>query len=240
MEDLKNIVESILFVAEEPLTVDRIKRIVEEADSGEIRDALQALSQEYEARQGGFFLREVAGGFQFRTRPDYTEFVKRLLMPKPPRLSRAALETLAIVAYKQPVIRSDIEHLRGVDCGGVLRVLLERNLIRVLGRKDIPGRPLIYGTTRRFLEVFDLKDLKDLPSPEEIELVAKEKFDLTEDLEMTDAEEQSTAEERPDVAVGETVEAPGDEQDTAAAGHPETESIDEEVAGDGKNERKNA
>ena len=234
MEDLKNIVESILFVAEEPLTVDRIKRIVEEADSDQVRHALQALSQEYDTRKCGFYLREVAGGFQFRTRPEYTEFVKRLLMPKPPRLSRAALETLAIVAYKQPVIRSDIEHLRGVDCGGVLRVLLERNLIRVLGRKDIPGRPLIYGTTRRFLEVFDLKDLKDLPSPEEIELVAREKFDLTEDQELSETEEL------PDVAGGDSAEAPGDEQDSAEVVHPETETIDEEFTVGEKNDPKNA
>ena len=234
MEDLKNIVESILFVAEEPLTVDRIKRIVEEAESDEIRDALQARQRENEARQGAFYLREVAGGFQFRTRPDYTEFVKRLLLPKPPRLSRAALETLAIVAYKQPVIRSDIEHLRGVDCGGVLRVLLERNLIRVLGRRDIPGRPLIYGTTRRFLEVFDLKDLKDLPSPEEIESVAKEKFDLTEDAEMAEG----------DVAPGDSdrqaAEGPDSDPDPQANDRRETESADEEFAVDEKDGRKNA
>jgi segregation and condensation protein B len=97
------------------------------------------------------------------------QWIKLLLQPKPLRLSKAALETLAIIAYKQPVIRSDVEHIRGVDCGGVLRVLLERKFIRVLGRKEIPGRPLIYATTKRFLEVFDLKNLKDLPTPKEIE-----------------------------------------------------------------------
>ena len=92
-----------------------------------------------------------------------------MIQPRPLRLSKAALETLVIIAYKQPIIRSDVEHLRGVDCGGVLRVLLERKLIRVLGRREIAGRPLIYATTKRFLEVFDLKDLKDLPTPKEIE-----------------------------------------------------------------------
>ncbi len=240
MEDLKNIVESILFVAEEPLTVDRIKRVVADADTTEIRAALQALSQEYEDREGGFYLREVAGGFQFRTRPDYTEWVKRLLMPKPPRLSRAALETLAIIAYKQPAIRSDIEHLRGVDCGGVLRVLLERNLIRVLGRKDIPGRPLIYGTTRRFLEVFDLKDLKELPSPEEIESVAREKFDLIEELEQTDAEADSTSEQQPDVANFESAEALTDSRNSGAADQGETEAIAADKDTDGNGDRKNA
>ena len=168
-KDIKNIIESLLFVAENPLTIERIKAALTFADTKEIRDALKKLSNEYEERKGGFFLREVAGGYQFRTKPEYTEWIKRLIQPKPFRLSKAALETLAIIAYKQPVIRSDIEHIRGVDCGGVLRMLLERKLIRILGRKEIPGRPLIYATTKLFLEVFDLKDLKDLPTPKEIE-----------------------------------------------------------------------
>jgi segregation and condensation protein B len=169
MENIKNIIESLLFVAEEPLTVDRLKRILAEAEPKEIRRALDDIAAEYDARKGGFYLHQVAGGYQIRTRPEYSPWIKRLIQPKPLRLSKAALETLAIVAYKQPVIRSDIEHIRGVDCGGVLRVLLERKFIRVLGRKEIPGRPLIYATTRRFLEVFDLKTLKDLPTPKEIE-----------------------------------------------------------------------
>lgn len=169
MENIKNIIESLLFVAEEPLTVDRLKKILAQADTKEIRKALDDIAAEYDARKGGFYLHQVAGGYQVRTHPEYSPWIKRLIQPKPLRLSKAALETLAIVAYKQPVIRSDIEHIRGVDCGGVLRVLLERKFIRVLGRKEIPGRPLIYATTRRFLEVFDLKTLKDLPTPKEIE-----------------------------------------------------------------------
>lgn len=172
MDDLKNIIESLLFVAEAPLTVDRIKSVVSVSDTREIREALARLAEEYEARKGGFLLREVAGGYQIRTRPEYTEWIKRLLQPSPPRVSKAALETLAIIAYKQPVLRSDIEHIRRVDCGGILRMLLERKLIRVLGRREIPGRPLIYGTTKQFLEIFDLKDLKDLPTPKEIEAMA--------------------------------------------------------------------
>ena len=169
MENLKNIIESLLFVTDDPLSIDRIKNILTQVERKEIRMALKALSDEYEAREGGFFLREVAGGYQIRTRPEYREWIKRLIQPKAFRLSKPALETLAIVAYKQPIIRSDIEYIRGVDCGGILRTLLERRLIRVLGRKEIPGRPLIYATTKQFLEVFDLKDLKDLPTPEEIE-----------------------------------------------------------------------
>ncbi len=169
MENLKNIIESMLFVSEDPLTIDRIKNVLTFADTKEIRNALKVLLDEYESRKGGFFLHEVAGGYQIRTRPEYTEWIKRLVKPNPRRISKAALETLAIIAYKQPVIRSDMEHIRGVDCGGVIRMLLERKLVRVLGRKKIPGRPLIYATTKQFLETFDLKDLKDLPTPKEIE-----------------------------------------------------------------------
>jgi segregation and condensation protein B len=136
------------------------------------------LAEEYDRRGGGFEIRQVAGGFQFRTRSEYSEWVKKLLKPSPAKLSRAALETLAIIAYKQPIIRADVEHIRGVDCGGVLRMLLEKKLVRVLGRKDIPGRPMIYGTTRQFLEVFNLKDLRDLPSPKEIESLGIEAENL--------------------------------------------------------------
>lgn len=169
MDDIKNIIESLLFVADSPLTVERLKQLLDCADGKEIRGALEALSAEYAARNGGFYLSEVAGGYQIRTRPAYSEWVKRLVKPAPVRLSQPALETLAIIAYKQPVIRADIEHLRGVDCGGVLRMLMEKKLIRVLGRKEIPGRPLIYATTKEFLEVFDLKDLRELPTAGEIE-----------------------------------------------------------------------
>jgi segregation and condensation protein B len=173
MDNIKQIVESLLFVAEEPLTVERIRSIIAVVTPDEVRSALSDLSDEYDTRNGGFYLREVAGGYQLRTRPEYTQWIKRLLQPKQQRLSKAALETLAIIAYKQPVMRSDVEYLRGVDCGGIMRMLLERKFIRILGRKEIPGRPMIYGTTRHFLEVFDLKDLKDLPTPKEIDALGK-------------------------------------------------------------------
>jgi segregation and condensation protein B len=173
MDNLKQIVESLLFVAEEPLTVERIRSIIAVVTPDEVLNALSTLSDEYDSRDGGFYLREVAGGYQLRTRTEYTQWIKRLLQPKQQRLSKAALETLAIIAYKQPVIRNDVEYLRGVDCGGIMRMLLERKFIRILGRKEFPGRPMIYGTTRYFLEVFDLKDLKDLPTPKEIEALGK-------------------------------------------------------------------
>ena len=115
-----------------------------------------------------FTVEEVAEGFHMRTRSLYAPYILKMLRDSPTRLSRAALETLAIIAYKQPIIRQEIERIRGVDAGGVLRALLEKNLIRIMGRKAIPGRPLIYGTTRKFLEVFDLKDLDSLPKLKEI------------------------------------------------------------------------
>ena len=178
MEDLKNIIDSLLFVAEETLSLDRLKKILPQADAEAIREAVAALQAEYDARPGGFYLAEVAGGYQFRSRPEYTPWIRRMVDPKPLRLSKAAMETLAVIAYKQPIIRADIEHIRGVDCGGVLRVLLERKLVRVLGRKEIAGRPLIYATTKTFLETFDLKDLHDLPSPKEIEEFGKPPLEM--------------------------------------------------------------
>ena len=174
MENLENIIESLLFVSEDPVTVDAFKEILQEADTGEIREALATLKDGYDARGGGFYLSEVAGGYQLRSRPQYAEWIRRMVQPHAPRLSKAALETLAIIAYRQPVIRSDVEHIRGVDSGGVIRMLLERKLIRILGRKEIPGRPLIYATTKLFLQVFDLKNLRDLPTPKEIETLSHE------------------------------------------------------------------
>jgi segregation and condensation protein B len=168
-EELKYIIEALLFVSETPLPADKIKKILETPDAKQIKQALDELLADYESRKGAFTLREVAGGFQLRTRPEYAGWIKKLVQPGAQRLSKPALETLAVIAYKQPVIRADIEFIRGVDCGGILRMLLEKKLIRVLGRKEIPGRPMVYATTRQFLELFDLKDLKDLPSPSEIQ-----------------------------------------------------------------------
>lgn len=174
MEEIKSIIESLLFISETPLTVERIKRVMHQTETKDIKAALDLLIQEYTFRKRGFYIREVAGGFQFCTNPDNEEWIKRLVQPNPRRLSKAALETLAVIAYKQPIIRADIEHIRGVDCGGILRMLLERKLIRILGRKEIPGRPLIYATTKEFLETFDMKDLKDLPTLKEIDAFGNE------------------------------------------------------------------
>lgn len=167
-DDLRHIIESLLFASESPLSIRRMAEVLETEDLSAVKAAVDRLSDEYERRRGGFYLTAVAGGYQLRTRPEHKEWIRRLHRSSPTRLSRAAMETLAVVAYKQPVLRSDIEHIRGVDCGGVLRVLLERKIIKILGRKEMPGRPLLYGTTRKFLEMFNLKDLKDLPTPREL------------------------------------------------------------------------
>jgi len=169
MEDIKNIIESLLFVAETPLSEEHFKNAIPEAESDHIKQTIFALKEEYELKNGGFLIHEVAGGYQFRSRPEYKEWIRRLLQPKPPKLSKSAMETLAIIAYRQPILRSEVEHIRGVNSGNSIRILLERKLIRVLGRREVPGRPLVYATTQKFLETFDLNNLKDLPSLKEID-----------------------------------------------------------------------
>jgi segregation and condensation protein B len=161
---LKSVLESLLFVAEAPLTVQRLAEVTEGVDKKEILSALVELQSEYEAERRGVRIAEVAGGYQMRTPKENAEEIKRLYQGRPSRMSRATLETLAIIAYKQPLVRTEIEQIRGVDTAGVLRTLLDRRLIRIVGRKDIPGRPIMYGTTKQFLQAFGLKDLGDLPA----------------------------------------------------------------------------
>ena len=192
MEDLKNIIESLIFVSKEPISVNQIRKILPDISNKEISQSLDDLVEEYGNRKGGFYLREVAGGYQFRSSPEYKKWILLLIQPNPVRLSKPALETLAIIAYRQPIIRSDIEHIRGVDSGGIIRMLMERKLIRALGRKDIPGRPLIYATTKQFLELFDLRDLKDLPSLKEIEEFGKQSQAVFEENHYESEEEPDT------------------------------------------------
>ncbi len=169
MLQIKSIIESLLFASKGPLNVEEIKKVIPDAEKEEIKAVLNELKNEFEKRNGGFVLHEVAGGFQFRTKPEHKEYIHRLFQPSPARLSKAALETLAIIAYRQPVMRSEIEHIRGVNAGNTIRLLLERKLVRILGRREIPGRPIVYATTQKFLEIFDLKSLKDLPTPKDID-----------------------------------------------------------------------
>lgn len=161
-DHIKAIVESLLFASGVPLPLRRLVEVAG-ATKAEVKAALAVLRAEYTGPYRGVRLREVAGGYQFRTVADYADYVKALGRDKPVKLSRAALETLAIIAYRQPLTKIEIEAIRGVDVDGVLNSLLTRKLITVLGRKDVPGRPWIYGTSQQFLEVFNLESITDLP-----------------------------------------------------------------------------
>lgn len=165
---IKNVVETLLFVQEKPVTVDQLKNAIDIAGAAEIRKAVKELINEYDEKDGGMNIVELAGGYQMRTNPQYASYVKEFYKTKhKDKLSKPALETLAIIAYKQPVTRADIELIRGVNSDGVVVHLINKELIKVVGRKDVPGRPFMYGTTKQFLEYFGLKSLDYLPKLEE-------------------------------------------------------------------------
>lgn len=170
----KAIVEALLFVAEEPLSVERLKEILEGYSRKEIVAFLQELQAFYEQEGRGLKLYEVAGGYRLATRPELHPWVQRLKAARPARLSRAALETLAIIAYRQPITRAEIEAIRGVAVDGVLKTLAEKDLIRIVGRKKEVGRPILYGTSKVFLEYFGFKDLSELPALRELEELVEE------------------------------------------------------------------
>ncbi|KPK87076.1 hypothetical protein AMJ80_12650 [bacterium SM23_31] len=168
--DRKHIVEALLFASDFPLSVKKISEIIEDITEEDAAEIVRDLRTEYENLERGFILRHVAGGYEFVTRPEFAVWVKKLQAERRrSRLSRAGLEITAIVAYRQPVNRADIEKVRGVDSGGPLRTLLERNLIKIAGREKAPGRPLLYKTTDEFLRFFGINSLSDLPQLEEIE-----------------------------------------------------------------------
>lgn len=167
-EEVKSIIESLLFVADGPVTLQRFQEVIEGSNKDEIRSALVELQKELENGPRGVRLVEVAGGYQIRTAKGNAEWVKKFLGGRPARMGRATLETLAIIAYRQPITKAEIEAIRGVDVDGVISTLLERELVRAVARKDVPGRPFLYGTTQQFLELFNLKDLTQLPTLKEM------------------------------------------------------------------------
>jgi segregation and condensation protein B len=171
-EDVKSIIESLLFVADGPQTLQRFVEVFDGVDKETIQAVLQELQGEYDAERRGVRLVEVAGGFQLRTAKNNADWVKKFLGGRPARMGKATLETLAIVAYRQPITRAEIEAIRGVDVDGVIATLLERNLIRAVARKDVPGRPFLYGTTPEFLQLFNLKDLTHLPTLKEMDEIS--------------------------------------------------------------------
>jgi segregation and condensation protein B len=183
--ELPAIIESLIFTAESALSIDRLCDLLNDFERDEIKAALTELVDYYQERAGGFELVEVAGGWQFRTRPPFHGYITRHIKTRTSKFSQSALETLAIIAYRQPITRAEVEHLRGVDCGGVLKSLLEKHVVRILGKKDIPGRPLIYGTSKEFLEIFGLNDLKSLPTLREIQaLDAAPQYEHQEELQL--------------------------------------------------------
>lgn len=170
---LKSIVEGLIFAHHESVSADTLSRVIHTAGSESVQAVLDELEEEYRLRNRGFVLVRVAGGYQFRSLTSIAPWILEMKSMKPSRLSRAAMETLSIIAYNQPTTRSQIEQVRGVESAATIKGLLERELIAIVGKKDIPGRPLLYGTTRRFLEVFGLSDLASLPPLPELESISE-------------------------------------------------------------------
>jgi segregation and condensation protein B len=165
-DELKSAFEALLFASEKPLIIEQMKEAFMDAPTeAEIRGILDELRKEYEAQNRGFRLLEIAGGYQIVTDPRFSEHLKRFYQSRlKKKLSQATLETLSVVAYKQPVTRADIEFIRGVSVDGAVRTLLEKGLVKIVGRKEVPGRPMLYGTTKEFLDHFGLNTIKELPA----------------------------------------------------------------------------
>jgi segregation and condensation protein B len=168
-------VEALLLSTHHPLTAGRLAELLEVPGTKAIRKAVKSLNEQYEQTGRSFRIEQVAGGYQILTLPRFGEQLKRLHLKEiDSRLTKAALETLAIIAYKQPLLRADLEAIRGVACGETIRSLMEKHLVKIAGRAEIPGRPILYGTTKRFLELFGLNSLKDLPASESLPRPAQE------------------------------------------------------------------
>jgi segregation and condensation protein B len=178
-EKIRAVLESLLLVADRPLSLDQLFEATG-FDRAQMQSALEGLAADRRDAGSGIVLHEVGGGWQLRTDPESAEYVRRFLRVKPQRLTRAAVETLAIIAYRQPVTRPEVEDVRAVDCGAVIKALLERKLIKILGKKEEPGRPILYGTTQEFLEFFALRDLASLPTLREFQELSREHMDIVE------------------------------------------------------------
>ncbi|MBL7132762.1 MAG: SMC-Scp complex subunit ScpB [Phycisphaerae bacterium] len=168
-DGVAHVVEAMLFASDCPLTAAKIAKIGDVGTKRAVKKAVEKLNSRYEKMGCAFCIEEIAGGYQMMTRSEYNDVLSRLLQSRrDTHLTKAAMETLAVVAYRQPVMRADIEAIRGVACGEVLRGLMEKQLVKIVGRAPVLGRPILYGTTRRFLETFGLADLEDLPKVEQL------------------------------------------------------------------------
>ena len=185
---LRGIVEALLFTSEKPVMLEQLKETIDGASLSDIREIIALLTKEYAERKSGIVITEIAGGYQMLTNPDYAMYLKKFYRTRhKEKLSKPALETLAIIAYKQPVSRMDIELIRGVNSDGVVVNLIEKELIKITGRKEVPGRPYVYGTTKQFLEYFGLKSLEDLPKLEDFSSLEQR---------LSEAEDQQAAKEQ--------------------------------------------
>jgi len=163
VEKIKSIIEALLIISEKGLTIEELKDAIDGSDAKDIGEGMELLRGEYNSSGRAFNIAEIAGKYRIVTRPEYLPWINNLYKKEVDRLTGPSLETLAIIAYKQPVTRAEVESIRGVNSGGVMKALLDKDLVHIRGRKDAIGRPLIYGTTEKFLEIFGLNSLDDLP-----------------------------------------------------------------------------
>lgn len=199
-DSLKPVLESLIFAADSAISFEKLAGVLEGEERAIIREALNELIEDYRSKAGGFLIEEVGGGFQFRTNPEFAPWLRKFFKIGMQKISKAAMESLAVIAYKQPVTRGEIEAVRGVDSGGVLATLMEKRFIKIVGRKEVPGRPVVYGTTKEFLETFDLRDLSCLPTLKDIQKMEEE---------YAQKEGQGAAETTVEDAVQGAQEAPG-------------------------------
>ena len=198
--NLSALLEAIIYLADEPVRENQIQKALPEVSPKELRDELNALVERFQSSAHGIEVREVADGYRFSTKPEHHEVLKkfaRSLVP-PTRLSLAALETLAVIAYKQPITIPEIQEVRGVHASGVIKTLLDRKLVTAAGRKDVVGRPILYKTTRSFLVHFGLKNLDELPSMEEFEELIKSEHSEQAEIPLNEGEAENEPVEEED------------------------------------------
>lgn len=217
----KQIVEALIIASGEPISAARIADLVPHLKPAAARALVAELANEYTEQERGVEIWEVAGGYQVRTRQDLANYVRQLQKERPARLSRAALETLSVVAYKQPVTRAEVERVRGVEVGPVMRSLVERDLIRIAGHREVPGRPIIYASTKRFLELFGLKSLDDLPTLREIEELLPKDEEAGTRAEVAAGDAESASEGETASEEDEARREVATEPDVAATAEPE-------------------
>jgi segregation and condensation protein B len=234
---LTQIIEALLFASDAPLSAADLARVDERLDEDTVEAVIQELRSEYELSERAFQIYEVAGGYQMLTRPDFITVLERYdSVPQPSRLSAPALEVLAIIAYRQPIGRVEIEEIRGVGSSGVLRTLTERGLVEPVARGEGLGRPLLYGTTKKFLEHFGFRSLEDLPRPDELPVVLRERSPVPEAAVEGDADGADHAAMPPAAAAGEVpVDTPppaAGEAPAAAEAPAGAEAAGEDVQGE--------